>query len=84
MLGQTYDLILQNPPIRAGKAVIYRMFADAASCLSESGELWLVIRKQQGAPSAITYLRTLYGDVETVEKKSGFWVIRCRDVIRQN
>ena len=75
------DLILQNPPIRAGKAVIYQMFADAAKCLAPDGELWLVIRKQQGAPSAITYLRTLYRDVEAVEKKSGFWVLRCRDVI---
>ena len=81
VMGETYDLILQNPPIRAGKAVIYQMFADAAKCLAPDGELWLVIRKQQGAPSAITYLRTLYRDVEAVEKKSGFWVLRCRDVI---
>ncbi len=82
ILGQTYDLILQNPPIRAGKAVIYQMFADAAKCLNENGELWLVIRKQQGAPSAITYLNTLFGDVETLEKKSGFWIIRCRKPLK--
>ena len=78
VLGSAFDLILQNPPIRAGKAVIYKMFADAAKCLTEKGELWLVIRKQQGAPSAITYLKTLFEDVETVEKKSGFWIIRCQ------
>lgn len=78
VMGQTYDLILQNPPIRAGKTVIYRMFADASHCLKKDGQLWLVIRKQQGAPSAITYLRTLFAEVETVEKKSGFWVIRCQ------
>ena len=77
IMGEKYDLILQNPPIRAGKAVIYRMFADASQCLCPGGELWLVIRKQQGAPSAITYLRTLFDSVETVEKKSGFWIIRC-------
>ena len=77
ILGKTYDLILQNPPIRAGKAVIYQMFADASRCLAPGGQLWLVIRKQQGAPSAITYLHTLFETVETVEKKSGFWVIRC-------
>lgn len=75
---ERYDLILQNPPIRAGKAVIYRMFADAARCLTPGGSLWLVIRKQQGAPSAIAYLRTLYETVETPEKKSGFWIIRCQ------
>ena len=59
--------------------MIYKMFADAARCLKEKGELWLVIRKQQGAPSAITYLKTLFQIVETVEKKSGFWIIRCRE-----
>ena len=82
VLGHTYDLILQNPPIRAGKAVIYQMFAHAAQCLKEQGELWLVIRKQQGAPSAITYLKTLFESVETVEKKSGFWIIRCLEPLK--
>lgn len=82
VLDRRFDLILQNPPIRAGKQVIYQMFAHAACCLNEQGELWLVIRKQQGAPSAITYLRTLFNDVETVEKKSGFWIIRCVDPIK--
>ena len=80
---QHYDLILQNPPIRAGKAVIYQMFADAAHCLNPGGELWLVIRKQQGAPSAMTYLRTLFQNVEAVEKKSGFWVLRCTETITE-
>ena len=78
VIEEKYDLILQNPPIRAGKAVIYKMFADAAHCLNPGGELWLVIRKQQGAPSAMTYLKTLFEEVEAVEKKSGFWVIRCQ------
>lgn len=79
---QHFDLILQNPPIRAGKAVIYRMFADAAACLEPAGELWLVIRKQQGAPSAMTYLKTLFETVEAVEKKSGFWVLRCAQALK--
>ncbi len=84
VLGRSFDLILQNPPIRAGKAVIYKMFADAAKCLKENGELRLVIRKQQGAPSAIAYLRTLFETVETIEKKSGFWIISCRETIESD
>lgn len=82
VLGRRFDLILQNPPIRAGKQVIYQMFAHASACLNEGGELWLVIRKQQGAPSAITYLKTLFEQVETVEKKSGFWIIRCAEPLK--
>ena len=74
---QRMDWIVQNPPIRAGKSVIYAMFAEGARRLEPSGELWLVIRKQQGAESAVRYLKTLFGRVEAVSKKGGFWVLRC-------
>ena len=36
------------------------------------------MRKQQGAQSAITYLKTLFDHVDTIEKSGGFWIIRCR------
>ena len=73
-----FDFILTNPPIRAGKQVIYAMFAQSAKQLKENGEMYLVIRKQQGAESAIKYLRTIFNEVETIEKSGGFWIIRCR------
>ena len=44
-----FDAIVLNPPIRAGKAVIYAMFAEAAAHLNAGGALYIVIRKQQGA-----------------------------------
>ena len=74
---QRMDWIVQNPPIRAGKSVIYAMFAEGTRRLEPSGELWLVIRKQQGAESAVRYLKTLFGRVEAATKKGGFWVLRC-------
>ena len=76
----SFDYIITNPPIRAGKQVIYKMFSDSADRLTENGQLYLVIRKQQGAESALKYLKTLFDQVETVEKSGGFWVIRCRGV----
>ena len=77
LVERRFATILQNPPIRAGKAVIYRMFADGAKSLLPGGKLYLVIRKQQGAPSAMSYLATLFAEVAAVEKKSGYWVLRC-------
>lgn len=74
----TFDYIITNPPIRAGKQVIYKMFADSAERLNENGQLYLVIRKQQGAESALKYLKTIFNEVDTVEKSGGFWVIRCQ------
>ena len=60
------------PPVGARPA---RFFAEK---LAENGTLYIVIRKQQGAESALKYLKTVFGQVETVEKSGGFWVIRCR------
>ena len=72
-----FDYILTNPPIRAGKQVIYRLFAESAQKLKENGALYIVIRKQQGAESAVKYLKTVFQQVDTVDKSGGFWVIRC-------
>ena len=69
--------MITNPPIRAGKQVIYRMFADAADHLAPGGALYLVIRKQQGAESCVRYLQTIYSEVEKLDRSGGFWVIRA-------
>ena len=73
----TFDCVITNPPIRTGKQVIYQMFADAQSRLSEGGTLYIVIRKQQGAESAKKYLQTLFPDVSVIDKSGGYWIIRC-------
>lgn len=81
LLGRVFDLIVTNPPIRAGKAIIYRMFADGARALAPGGALVLVIRKQQGAPSAKAYLQTLFAKVGVIARESGYWIIRCEEPI---
>ena len=78
--GKMFDTVITNPPIRAGKQVIYKMFADAAKCLKPGGALYLVIRKQQGAESCMKYLGTIFGSVEKIDKSGGFWVIRAETV----
>ena len=75
--GKTFDAVVTNPPIRAGKQVIYKMFADAARSLAPEGALYLVIRKQQGAESCIRYLQTLYASVEKLDRSGGFWVLKA-------
>ena len=75
--GRTFDAVVTNPPIRAGKQVIYKMFADTAKSLKPGGALYLVIRKQQGAESCMKYLQTLYAHVEKIDKSGGFWVLKA-------
>lgn len=73
----TFDLIVTNPPIRAGKKVIYQFFKDAKDHLTPDGALYVVIQKKQGAPSAMAYCETIYSHVEVDCKKSGYIVFKC-------
>ena len=75
--GQAFDAVVTNPPIRAGKQVIYQMFADAEKSLKQGGALYLVIRKQQGAESCMKYLQTIFQSVEKLDKSGGFWVLKA-------
>lgn len=77
-VDKKYDLIITNPPIRAGKKVIYTLFEQAKSYLNEKGTLWIVIRKQHGAESALKFLNSIGFKTEIINKSKGFWVIRAK------
>ncbi|WP_071458934.1 class I SAM-dependent methyltransferase [Bacillus massilinigeriensis] len=70
-----FDAILTNPPIRAGKKIVHDIFEQSFDKLKEGGELWVVIQKKQGAPSAIERLKELFGNAEIIEKKKGYYII---------
>lgn len=71
-----YDLIITNPPIRAGKNVVYGILDGARDRLKAKGELWFVIRKDQGAKSTIKHVEENY-DVEVVTKSKGFYIVKA-------
>lgn len=72
----TADVVLLNPPIRAGKQVVYDLFSDASAHLRSGGQLWIVIQKKQGAASAEKELKCLFAEVELVERSGGYHVYR--------
>lgn len=72
-----FAAILTNPPIRAGKETIFRFYKESYEKLVSGGELWVVIQKKQGAPSTFSYLQEIFGQVETVEKAKGYWIIKA-------
>ena len=71
-----YSSIITNPPIRAGKKVVYDIVMNARDHLVEGGSLFLVIRKEQGAKSMIRDLEKIYS-VKILEKKKGFFTLQC-------
>lgn len=75
-IGEGYDYIIINPPIRAGKLVVFKLYEEAYKHLNDNGELWIVIQKKQGAPSSIVKLKELYSEVEIIKGSKGYFVIR--------
>ena len=76
----TYDSIISNPPIRAGKKITYAIYDEAPSHLKEGGSLYIVIRKQQGADSAKRHIETIFQNVEILAKSKGYWVIKACNI----
>lgn len=77
---ERFAAVITNPPIRAGKKVIYPFFEKSATQLVSGGSLWLVVQKKQGAPSLIKFLETLFPIVEVRAKKKGYYIIQATKV----
>ncbi len=75
-VDKKYDYIITNPPIRAGKEVVYKMLRGAKDHLKENGSLYFVMRKDHGAKTAIKDISDLY-NCEIIMKEKGFFIIKC-------
>ena len=72
-----YDSIVVNPPIRAGKAVTYRMYEEAKQYLIDGGSLFIVIRKAQGAESAAKYIESIFGNIKMLDRHKGYHIYQA-------
>lgn len=76
-ISENFDIVATNPPIRAGKDVVFSFYEGAYEHLNKGGKLYVVIQKKQGAPSTKAKLESLFGNCETAEKKSGYFIFRA-------
>ncbi|WP_042353718.1 class I SAM-dependent methyltransferase [Bacillus rubiinfantis] len=72
-----FSAIVTNPPIRAGKKIVHDIFEQSAQHLVQGGELWVVIQKKQGAPSALEKLTEVYSEAVIVKKSKGYYIIKA-------
>ena len=72
-----YDVVVTNPPIRAGKKIVLEILLKAKEFLNINGELWFVIRKDQGAKSIAKELENIY-NLEIIEKSKGFYIFKAK------
>lgn len=73
-----FDLIITNPPIRVGKAVLLEFLKGGLAKLNIDGELWFVISKDQGAKSVKKELEKI-GTCQKIAQSKGFWVIMAKN-----
>lgn len=72
-----YDVIITNPPIKAGKKVVLDFLINAKEYLNTGGLLWYVMRKDQGAKSIAKILEEYY-EVTNIKKDKGFYIFCCK------
>ncbi|HEX3045817.1 MAG TPA: methyltransferase [Bacillota bacterium] len=76
--NQRFDLVVTNPPIRAGKQVIYALIEEAYPALNPGGWFAAVILTRQGAKSFEDKVEAVFGNVTEWEKGGGYRVVACQ------
>lgn len=71
-----YSQILLNPPIRAGKEIVFSLYDESYNRLVDNGELYIVIQKKQGKDSTFKHLEELFNKVEIINKDKGYYIIK--------
>ena len=72
----SFDHIISNPPIRAGKKVVHEVLSGSFDHLNPGGDLTIVIQKKQGAPSAKAKMEEVFGNCEILKKDKGYYILR--------
>ena len=72
-----FDIVLTNPPIRAGKKIVHKIMTDSYGHLNAQGELWVVIQKKQGMASCKKLLEDTFSMVEIVTKNKGYYILKA-------
>jgi 16S rRNA (guanine1207-N2)-methyltransferase len=69
-----FEWIVTNPPIVAGRAVLYQLIDEAPSHLVAGGRLALVARHNKGGAMLAKRMAAAFGGVEVLDKKAGYRV----------
>ncbi|MBO8126477.1 MAG: class I SAM-dependent methyltransferase [Firmicutes bacterium] len=77
-IPEDFDLIVTNPPIRAGKKVYYPFVDGAYAHLKPGGLFAAVVQTKQGAKSFAKKIESVFGNVETLEKSGGYRILAGR------
>ena len=74
-IKEKYNVIITNPPIRVGKDKVLEILENAFDHMEDDGELYFVIRRDQGALSIKKRLESIQ-KVEIINKDKGYFVFK--------
>ncbi|WP_455677543.1 class I SAM-dependent methyltransferase [Sharpea azabuensis] len=72
----TYDLVISNPPIRAGKKVVSAIISGSYDHLNMGGRLVFVIQKKHGSPSAKKLMEDIFGNATVINREKGYYILQ--------
>ncbi len=72
--GVAFDVVVMNPPIRAGREVVLALMREAHAVLRPGGRLYFVARTKQGAQTLAARCAEVFGKCAETEKQSGYRV----------
>ena len=71
-----FDIVATNPPVRAGKSTVFGFYEEAYERMNKGGAIYVVLQRQQGAPSTEKKLTELFGNCETLGIDGGYRVMK--------
>ena len=74
---RTFDFIVTNPPIAAGKKLNTMLIEQAVIHLNPGGSLWLVAFHNKGGSTLKNIMKDSFGNAEDMEKSGGIRVYRA-------
>ena len=72
-----FEVVAMNPPLRAGKKVVFQLIEESKACLTSEGRMYLVARTRQGAKSIYAFMEELFSSVSYASLKGGYRVIEA-------
>lgn len=73
---EQYDMIISNPPIRAGKQIVHGIVINGLKHLNHNGCMYIVIQKKQGAESMKKKMEEVFENVQVVNKANGYLILK--------
>lgn len=73
----TFDYIISNPPIKAGKDVLLEIVLGSFDKLNAGGSLIFVIKKKFGEDSIKKKLEQIFAAVEVLSRDSGYYILKA-------